>query len=199
SVVAFDAPAHGDSPGSRLYLTDHADCIAAIAGHVGPLHAIVAHSFGAAAVLLAHGRAGVGATRTVMVAPNVLIDDSVKRFAKLVALDDADRVALEAHLATSSGIGVASLRLDRLVGTRSSALLVIHDRADREVPVTHGERLAEVWADTTLRTPEGLGHRRILRDPAVIAEIAAFASVGVQPPISDLVREVDRLLDGQAG
>ena len=25
SVVAFDAPAHGDSPGNRLYLTDEAD------------------------------------------------------------------------------------------------------------------------------------------------------------------------------
>ncbi|MBC7976874.1 MAG: alpha/beta fold hydrolase, partial [Myxococcales bacterium] len=31
SVVAFDAPGHGDSPGHRLYLTDLADCIADVA------------------------------------------------------------------------------------------------------------------------------------------------------------------------
>src|SRR5262245_8871266 len=94
SVVAFDAPGHGDSPGRRLYLADLADCIADIARAVGPLHGIVAHSFGAAAVLLAHQRGAVDARRNVMIAPNVLIDDAVARFARRVALDEPDRERL---------------------------------------------------------------------------------------------------------
>ncbi len=69
SVVAFDAPGHGDSPGRRLYLTDMADAIIDVERAVGPLHAIVAHSFGAAAVLLAHQRGAVDAARSVMIAP----------------------------------------------------------------------------------------------------------------------------------
>ena len=195
SVVAFDAPGHGDSPGHRLYLTDLADCVVDVARAVGPLHAIVAHSFGAAAVLLAHQRGGIDARRNVMIAPNVLLDDAVARFARTVALDDRDRTSLEGQLASHSGVPVAALRLDALVGERDAALLVVHDRDDREVPFAHGERLAEVWREATLHATEGLGHRRVLREPAVLEEVVAFVRHGVAPPVSELVREVDRLLD----
>ncbi|MBA3394608.1 MAG: alpha/beta fold hydrolase [Deltaproteobacteria bacterium] len=194
SVVTFDAHAHGDSPGSRLYLTDHADAISDVVEAIGPVHAIIAHSFGAAAVLLAHARGGVDAARNVMIAPNVLIDDAVTRFARAVALDGADRERFEDHLTTASGVGMDSLTIGRLVAGRDAELLVIHDRADREVPFVHGERLAATWPGAQLRETTNLGHRRILRDPAVIAEIVEFASHGVPPAASDLVREVDRLL-----
>jgi predicted alpha/beta hydrolase family esterase len=198
SVVTFDAPAHGDSAGSQLYLTDHADCIVDVVAAIGPVHAIVAHSFGAAAVLLAQSRGGVDAPRNVMIAPNVVIDDAVRRFAKVVALDDRDRSTLEDQLAQQSGVGVESLRLDRLIGTRSSQLLVVHDKADPEVPFDHGQRLALLWPDARLLATHDLGHRRVLRDPAVIDAVVAAVREGLQPPASDLVREVDRCLDGRA-
>ena len=194
SVVAFDAPGHGDSPGRRLYLADMADCVADIARAVGPLHAIVAHSFGAAAALMAHHRGAVDARRNVMIAPNALIDDAVARFARTVALDDGDRTLLERELARHNGFTVAAAGIDQLVGQRDAALLVVHDRDDREVPFWHGERLAATWHNATLRATSGLGHRQILRDVAVIAEVTAFVAHGVAAPASELVREVDRLL-----
>jgi len=196
SVVAFDAPAHGDSQGHRLYLIDLADAIVDVAAAVGPIHAVIAHSFGAAAILLAHARGGFDAARNIMLAPNVLIDDAVRRFSTLVALDDKDRVALEQALAVHNGVDMESLALERLVGERDAGLLVIHDREDREVPLRHGNRLAAAWPSARIIATEGLGHRRILRDPTVIAEATAFASHGVRPPASDLVREVDRWLAG---
>jgi pimeloyl-ACP methyl ester carboxylesterase len=194
SVVAFDAPGHGDSSGHRLYLSDLADCIADVAHTVGPLHAIIAHSFGAAAVLLAHQRGGIDARRNVMISPNVLIDDAIARFARAVALDDGDRSSLEVQLASHNGIPAESLQLDQLVGQREAALLVVHDRDDREVSFVHAERLAATWRQAQLHATSGLGHRRILRDDAVIAEIVGFVRHGVTPPASPLVREVDRLL-----
>lgn len=194
SVVAFDAPGHGDSPGSRLYLTDLADAVADVAAAIGPLHATISHSFGSAAVLLAGTRAGLDAPLNVTISPNVLIEDAVSRFANVVALDAAEQDAMEDQLAAHAGIGRDSLRLDALIGHRDSRLLVIHDREDREVPLGHGEQLATRWPGARLHVTEGLGHRRILRDPSVLAEIAAFVRQGVQPPVSDLVREVDRYL-----
>jgi pimeloyl-ACP methyl ester carboxylesterase len=194
SVVAFDAPGHGDSPGRRLYLTDMADCVVDVARAVGPLHAIVAHSFGAAAALLAHRRGAIDAPRNVMIAPNVLIGDAVAQFGRAVALDDRDCSTLEHQLASHSGIGLESLEIEHLVGERESALLVIHDQADREVPFKHGERLAATWRQAALHPTAGLGHRRILRDPGVIADAIGFVQHGVSPPASELVREVDRLL-----
>ena len=194
SVVTFDAPGHGDSPGHRLYLTDHADALVDVAAAIGPVHAIVAHSFGAAAVLLAHARGGLDAARNVMVAPNVLIDDAIQKFSRAVALDDRDRASFERHLVAASGVQVDALSVDRLAGVRESALLVVHDRGDTEVSVRHGDRLAAAWPQAQLVLTDELGHRRILRDAAVIARAVAFIREGLPLPASDLVREVDRLL-----
>ncbi len=194
SVVTFDAPAHGDSPGSRLYLTDHADAVADVVDAIGPVHAIVAHSFGAAAVLLAHARHGVDAPRNVMLAPNVLIDDAVTKFARAVALDDRDRSSFERHLIGASGVPIEALDVERLAGPRDAALLVIHDRDDREVSVKHGDRLAKTWPNAQLVLTSALGHRRILRDDQVIANVVGFVREGLPLPASDLVREIDRLL-----
>jgi len=196
SVITFDAPAHGDSPGHRLYLTDQADAIIAVAAAVGPLHAIIAHSFGASATLLAHARGGVDAARNVMISPNVLIEESFTRFGRFVGLDDAELTLLEHNVVRSSGVSLDALHLERLAGARDAGLLVIHDRDDKEVAYHHGERLAATWPQARLLTTEGLGHRRILRDPAVIAAALEVIRVGLPLPASDLVREVDRHLAG---
>lgn len=194
TVVAFDAPGHGDSPEHRLYLTDLADTVADVAAALGPIHAIVAHSFGAAAVLLAHQRAQLSAPRNILISPNVLIDEALDRFAHLVGLDTDDRTALEARLAEQTGVGIADLALPHLTATREDALLVIHDTDDHEVPLRHGAQLAATWPAATLHTTTNLGHRRILRDPDVLALTTAFATTNLPAPTSDLVREVDRQL-----
>ena len=194
-VVAFDAPGHGDSPEHRLYLTDLADCVADVANAVGPLHGIVAHSFGAAGALLAQARGAARARRHVMIAPNVLLDDALQRFARFVGLDDTDRGALEQRLADHTGIAPDMLSIERLVGQREGAMLVVHDRGDHEVPFVHGERLAAAWPSSELRVTDGLGHRRILRDADVLAATVDFLRDDIAPARSDLVREVDRWLD----
>ena len=56
----------------------------------------------------------------------------------------------------------------------SAGLLVVHDRDDVETPWTGGARLVDLWPGARLVTTEGLGHRRVLREPSVIEEAAAF-------------------------
>lgn len=62
-VVAFDAPAHGESSGRTTDLVESASAIAAVAAHTGPLHAVLAHSFGASMALYAQRDWGVQAPR----------------------------------------------------------------------------------------------------------------------------------------
>jgi pimeloyl-ACP methyl ester carboxylesterase len=187
SVVAFDAPGHGDSPGDQLYLADLADCVSEVAARVGP-HAIFAHSFGCAAVLLAHRRGGVDAARNVFVSPNAVVADAVRSFARAISLDDADRVAFQARVEARGGVPFAALGLDWLAGGRDAGLLVIHDRSDREVPLSHAERLVAAWPGAQLVTTDGLGHRKILRDPAVLAAATTFCAQGAPAPGSELPR-----------
>jgi pimeloyl-ACP methyl ester carboxylesterase len=52
--------------------------------------------------------------------------------------------------------------------------LVVHDVGDRQTAYADARALAETLPDARLVTTEGLGHRRILRDPEVIAAVTAF-------------------------
>ena len=52
--------------------------------------------------------------------------------------------------------------------------LVVHDRGDRQTPYGDAVTLVEGLPDADLVTTEGLGHRRILRDPAVLRTVVAF-------------------------
>jgi hypothetical protein len=197
SVVAFDAPAHGDSTGRRLYLTDHAEALAAVIAHVGGAHAVITHSFGAASLLVAHRHAGVDVARNIAIAPNAIIDDAIFRFTQVLGLGTFERTALEDRLAERTGYHPASLHVETLAGDRDAALLVVHDTDDKEVPPFHGRRLADAWPAARHITTRGLGHRRILRDPSVIADIVAFATAGAPTQTSDLRRAmVDAWAEG---
>jgi hypothetical protein len=65
-------------------------------------------------------------------------------------------------------------------------LLVVHDQGDRETSWAGGRQIARAWPGARMVSTSRLGHRRILRDPAVIAEVVGFltgaAPSRLQPP-----------------
>ena len=63
-VVAFDAPAHGDSPGRATYLLDWVHALQTVQERHGRFAAVVGHSFGGLAALVAVGH-GVAALAVV--------------------------------------------------------------------------------------------------------------------------------------
>jgi pimeloyl-ACP methyl ester carboxylesterase len=55
-------------------------------------------------------------------------------------------------------------------------VLVVHDRDDTETSWHEGKAIADAWPRSLLHTTEGLGHRRVLRDPAVVETITSFVT-----------------------
>ena len=49
----------------------------------------------------------------------------------------------------------------------TAPVLVVHDRGDAEIPWQHGAAIARAWRGAEMLITEGLGHRRILRDPGL--------------------------------
>jgi hypothetical protein len=65
-----------------------------------------------------------------------------------------------------------------LARAQKAPLLVVHDRDDDEVPWSDGAAIAAAWPGARLVTTEGLGHRRVLRDPRVVELAVSFVSRG---------------------
>lgn len=173
SVVAIDAPAHGESGGRQTGLPDIARCIVAAEESAGPFAGAIAHSAGAAACVLAI-RGGLALRRAVLLAPTTNPEEFSWRFARALRIPPDVREKMKERLAAQHGWQWPDLRLVACVPDRPLPLLIFHDERDHAVPLRDGEMIVRVWRGATIVRTRGLGHHKILRDPAVIASSVAF-------------------------
>jgi pimeloyl-ACP methyl ester carboxylesterase len=182
-VIMFDAPAHGDSdhgpagPG-RTNGVELAKALDAVFCRFGPAEAVVAHSMGTIATYLALRFGWLGADRLVFIAPMVEAESLFDQFQK--ALGFGPRVRAAFDRAVDEFVGVPLLDFDARVQARHVdplPTLVITDRGDRQTSYADVVDFAES-VGAPLVTTEGLGHRKILRDPAVVDRVVDF--VGTQ-------------------
>jgi pimeloyl-ACP methyl ester carboxylesterase len=187
-VVAFDAPGHGRSDGSRSSLLEFANAFDAVLDAVRPffqpLHGVVAHSMGGAAVTFALSRAhargrdagepGVLEPRLVFIAPPIDLRDFVDTVSQQLGLLPPTQARLQGLVERRIGKRLEDLHALKLAGTMPQPLLVVHDEQDRAVPFACGASLAQAWPGAELRATRGLGHSRILRDPQVVTAVTDF-------------------------
>ena len=177
-VVTFDGPGHGDSPGSSLALPELARAIVAAARAAGPqpLHAVVAHSMGAAATSIALGHFGLVASRLVYLAPPAQLSRATGHFARTVGLSSDSRARLERRLERRTGLRMSEMDGATLARGMQTPLLVIHDTDDADVPISEGRLIADAWPGARLHATSGLGHQRVLWAPEVVAAATDFVT-----------------------
>lgn len=173
SVLTFDQPGHGGSQGRRSGPLEWAQATRDLVAQVGPIHGLVAHSLGAAGAAIAMDH-GVHVPRAVFLAPPAKPDPYYDNVLALLGFPASEHPAAFAAYAQRTGLPPERIRLHSLASRLAAPMLVIHDRGDREVPWSDGEAIASAWPSANLLTTEGLGHRRILRDAAVIEAAVAF-------------------------
>jgi pimeloyl-ACP methyl ester carboxylesterase len=180
-VVMFDAPAHGDSdPGpagpGQTNGVEFAKALDAVFCRFGPAEAVVAHSMGTISTYLAMRYGWLGAERLVFIAPMVESESLFDQFQR--ALGFGPRVRAAFDQAVDEFVGVTVREFDaRIQAQHVDALptLVITDRGDRQTAYADVVDFAES-INAPLVTTEGLGHRKILRDPAVVERVVDFVS-----------------------
>lgn len=186
-VVAFDLPAHGRSGGSRSTLYEAAEAVRAVADAVaarfssdrsGPLRAVIAHSFGAAAASLAF-HDGLTAGAAVYIAPTGHVEQGIASFVAKLGLGRRAAAALRRSLERQYGEGIwRELAVETVAEGLRLPCLVIHDVEDREVPFREGESVVRAWAGARLVATRGLGHNRILWNPGVVDAAVTFVRNG---------------------
>jgi pimeloyl-ACP methyl ester carboxylesterase len=178
-AIAFDAPAHGSSEatrfgGRRTTLFEFSDALVEIARGAGEIKALIAHSGGCTAAGWAI-RNGWRVPAAVFIAPM----GSPIRYQQIFqqALGISDEAMRRFSTRTEEWLAFKWADLE-MTGVPQIATtprtLVIHDRDDRETSWREGASIAESWPNAAMRTVEGLGHRRVLRDAATIGAVVEF-------------------------
>jgi pimeloyl-ACP methyl ester carboxylesterase len=176
-VVLFDHAAHGLSGGREATLVHFVKGLEAVATHVEAqgtrVAGIVAHSLGAAAA-----GAWLNQTRremrVVLVAPPTSLERYSSYFARRLGIRESIRRAMQEHFERRLGFRWSEFELPQSVAKMRAEALVIHDAADTDVAFASGLALARAWPGARLVRTQGLGHRAILRDAAVVRDAADF-------------------------
>jgi len=175
SVVTFDAPGHGASDAGMVTIPEITRAIRAVAESRGPLAAIVAHSVGATATVRALWE-GLEAGAVVLVGPAADLVTPALRFSETFGFSRDVRERMHRRIEQRVGRSWSVFDTVALAPALVAPLLVIHDRGDAEIPWQHGAAIARAWRGAEMLMTEGLGHRRILRDPDVVAAAVAFVA-----------------------
>lgn len=190
-VVMFDAPSHGASgPGPagprRTNGVEFAKALDAVFCRFGPADAVIAHSLGVVATYLAIRFGWLGTQRLVTIAPMVESTTLFDQFQHALGFGDRTRRAFDRVVRAWVGIPVAEFGSQfQAAQVDPLPTLVVTDRRDRLARYDDVVGFAES-IDAPLLATDGLGHRKILRDPAVVARVVDFVS-GKAPAVGHRV------------
>ena len=178
-VVAFDALAHGRSPGARTSLPEFAGAIRDVMDHLGGVEAVIAHSFGAATTTVALAGAldpavSPAPRSLVYVAPASDFGSVAARFSDMTGFTPEVVGRMRGQIERRFDIRWRDLQSRALAPRLRQRLLILHDEWDEEVPLRDSRLLAEAWPGARLEVTHGLGHHRILRQTQSVASAVEF-------------------------
>ena len=181
-VITYDAPSHGDSaPGGEgkgaSTLLELADALKAVVSSQGPAYGVVAHSLGAPATALAM-RDGLAVERVVFVATATDFTEALDQMEAFLGFGPRIRAGFLRRFEARFG-PMDSFRMDSVIPAVAALrplppLLLIHDRSDTETSYRGSVEIAARWPGARLETSEGLGHRRVLRNPDLVKKAVVF-------------------------
>lgn len=178
-VVLFDLPAHGLSSEGSTHLIDCARATSFVAREVGPLHAVVAHSFGGMISLVAAegfppmpGRIEI--PRIVLIACPNRLTRVTSDFSRHWGLTIAGQQAFERRVERVGGRPLECFTIVKLLEATACKALVIHDRDDSDVSFESAEEIATKGHAAELVAFSGFGHRNVLFAPPVMRTIVSY-------------------------
>ncbi|HLO33056.1 MAG TPA: alpha/beta hydrolase [Anaerolineales bacterium] len=175
-IVAYDQPAHGDSGGKMTNLLEIAPTMDLIAQHEGPIHAIIAHSFGTliTSYALVQRNFPPPARLVYFGAFNQLLE-SLPRFQVQAGLSDEIMDGFREMLYEKFGRDVLeSITNEILTPHIDIPALMFHDAADNVTPIEDSRAIARVWKYAQFIETERLGHRGALQSKSIHEQVVKF-------------------------
>ncbi len=176
-VLAFDAPAHGNSEGDTTNAIEYCAMIKEIMQKFGPIENFIAHSFGGISLSLAledvpHNEN----TRVVFIAPATETTSAVDGAFKMLKLqNEVVRFEFEKIILKVSGKRIAWYSIRRAMNNIKASILWVHDEDDDITPWADALKVKEDnHPNIKFVLTKGLGHNKIYHDTDVKNMVKAF-------------------------
>jgi pimeloyl-ACP methyl ester carboxylesterase len=175
-VLAFDAPAHGKSTGTKINAAMYKDMIVYINEHYGPIQSFMGHSFGGLAISLAledipHDEN----CRVVLIAPATEAKTAIDFFFDFMRLNGEVRKEFDKYIFELKNRPPEWYSVSRAVKNLKAKILWYHDEDDRMTPWKDAKRVKdENLQHIEFVVTKGLGHRSIYKDAKVTKAITDF-------------------------
>lgn len=173
SALGFDAPGHGVSRRRLTTIPQMVAAVRAVAAEHGPIRALIAHSVGGVVATRALYE-GLETAAAAFIGPAADLAGPAVQFRETLGFSRRVGELMRERIEQRVGLPWSAFSVSALAPALTVPLLVFHDRGDAEVPWQHGGIIARAWPGAMLQTTDALGHRRILRDPQVIADAVSF-------------------------
>jgi pimeloyl-ACP methyl ester carboxylesterase len=175
-VVAFDAPAHGNSTGKQINLPIYLATVHMIHELYGPFEGFVTHSYGG--LVLAHFLESIvhdNSVKAVLIAPATETVSTINSFFKFLQLSGDVRKEFDKLIYDRSGYWPDHFSIRRAMHHIKAEVLWFHDEEDELTPVDDALKVeSDKHPNVHFRITKGLGHRKIYRDNKVVKEIIEF-------------------------
>ena len=176
-VLAFDAPAHGNSEGDTTNAIEYCAMIKQVMEKFGPIENFIAHSFGGISLSLAledipHDKN----TRVVFIAPATETTSAVDgAFSMLKLKNEAVKNEFEKIIVKMTGKKIAWFSIRRAMDNIKASILWVHDEDDDITPWADALKVKEDnHPNIKFVLTKGLGHRKIYHDEGVKNMVKAF-------------------------
>ena len=172
-VVSVDPPGHGLSNAQTSNPVEFAKGINAAVQTFGPFFAIVGHSMGATGTVLALD-SGTSVQRVALVSMPASLEFTLPAICQKIGLGASATAAFLTKIDQIVGVPAADLDARRLAAHRGEAALIVHDRNDPQVPLSHAKEVAATWPGAKQIFSDRLGHTRILANAQICGAIIGF-------------------------
>jgi len=172
-VVTIDGPAHGFSEGKRTNITEFVETVKTVQEVYGPFEAAIGHSFGGM-VLLKSTADFLKINKLVVMGTANDVSKIIHDLATKLQLKPAVADNVLKKLRKQFNINLETMTSAASAKNIDIPTLVIHDSADREVPVSCAYEIRQNLSKGRLLITNGLGHQRILKDNTVQNRIIEF-------------------------
>ncbi|HZE85872.1 MAG TPA: alpha/beta hydrolase [Puia sp.] len=178
-VIAYDAPAHGDSGGRRTNLVQWMHILDQYLSQAGPIEAIIGHSVGALNAALVLARKEHRPAKLILVSPPLSAPAFFGDTFDLFKISPNVIAGVYRLVRTQLKEELEGMDLHHYIGgIRAGQILLVYDERDQLVKHTELSAYSAGYAGMQTFKIKGEGHFRILKNPLVIGKIMEFLDEG---------------------